>query len=263
MIPQNSYAAATIQVAKHPVEVDKLEWRSGDSFGSTVCYLQFWDTQNQPSDPNAKLLKSYPIYGASAYDYKEFKRGDMSFTLGCWVGVSTTEATYTAGNGTTQIWAMLSVELIRPEQPLTTSYAGDLTTAVSGLQVWSEATGATTKNKLVALEIDGTNLTGGGIQYVQVFGKDTVNTGDIPCIQFPIASGGTAIVSKGVTIGSVLTGLNAKRFGDYATDILYADTAVPPVYHYGCTVKISSTSNSYTACNGTVCLKAEYAVAQQ
>ena len=263
MIPKNSYAAAAVQISTHPVEVDKIEWRSGDSFPNGTCWLQVWDSATDATNPKAVLLKSYPIYGATGYDYKEFKRGDMTFSMGCWIGVSTTESTYTAGNGTTQIWAMLSVELLRPEVPTGSTYVGDLTTAVTGLQVWSEATGAATPLNLISLEVDGTNLTGGGIQYVQIFAKDTVNTGDYPIRSIPIASGGTALVSNGITIPSVMTGQSALRFGPRGLDVLSADKPNPAItYHGGCTVKISSTASTYTACTGTAVIKAEYNTSQ-
>ena len=260
MTPITTTGLSYSQIARHPVETCKIEWRGGDSMAN--CYIQVWDTANGPTDPSAVLLKVYQS-NQSAYDYKEFKRGDMTCSMGMFIGLSNTESAYVAVSGGGNILAMLSVELLRPENPVSTSYAGDLTSAVTGLQVWSEAAGAATKYNLVALEVDGTNLTGGGIQYIQIFATDAQSVGDIPISSFPIASGGSVVNINGLSIQSVMIGKAALRFGPRGIDSLSADKPNPTItYHYGCTVQISSTARTYTPCTGTATIKAEYNTSQ-
>ena len=257
MIILKDSQAQSKQFTTHPMELLKLDWRGGDSLAAGK-FVQIWDCELGPTDPNAILLKTYPIY-TGAFDAKDFRPDDnLNFTLGCFVGISSTEMTYTATSGNDK-YAYLSLEFIRSEVPSDSTFVGDLTTGVTGLQVWTEATGLATPKKLVALEVDGTNLSGGGIQFIQIFAKDTVNTGNRPMESIPIASGGTALVSGGVSFKSVMTGKDALRFAPRGLDVIQADAPTPTItYHYGCTVKISSTASTFTACTGTATIRAEY-----
>ena len=250
MTPKISFQVQAAQVTTHANEILKLEWRAGDSAAASGLFLQLWDTETGPGAANAVLKKAYPMIGGAgagpgAYDYKEFKpgEGEMEFSMGVWVGVSTTEATYTAATGNDK-FAMVSVELRRAEQPTGTTYVGDFTTAVGLLQVWSQATGAANRQKLVSLEVDGTNLNAAD-KWLMVFAKDNPATGDVP------------LLIRSLVPGTVYTGVNALRFGQHGTDVLQNESGT---YVYGCTVAISSTAGSYTAALGTATIYAEYAV---
>lgn len=234
MKPITSFNAAVAQVATHPVQLLKVEARGGDSAAATGLFLQIHDSSVTPAVA-AVPKKAWPISTSGEF-YKEFKNGEFNLTAGCFVGVSTTEATYTASSGNDK-FAMLSVELSDPEQQAQSS-AGDLTTAVTGLQVWSEAAGAAGAKRLLRLEVDGTNLTAATTQYIMLFGTDTVNPGDSPMMQFTIAA------------GAVKTGAAALVFGELGREISNTNK--------GCTVKISSTTDTYTAASGTARIKAEY-----
>lgn len=240
MKPINYFNISSAQIARHTVSVLKIEgyFRAA----TTMAWLQVFDT-NDPPAAGAAPLKQWPVFATSQF-YLEFKRGDLTCYLGCAVALSTTEGTYTASTDTMD----LSVELSDPETPANVTMAGLLPSAVNGLQVWTEAAGAAARKSLVALEVDGTNLTG-GTQFIMLFATDTVNPGDAPIVGaiFPIAA------------GQVRTGNDKLTFGEFGRQMFSLDdTATPPVQRLGCTVKISSTPLTYTAANGTAGIRAEY-----
>ena len=249
MKPINNFSISGAQIAQHAVLILKVEGYFRAS--TTISWLQVHDNNATPAT-GAVPLKEWPVYATTEF-YKEFKHGDLTCNLGCYAGLSTTEGTYTASTDTMDV----SVELSSPELPAHVSYAGDLTTAVTGLQVWAEAAGAAARQSLVALEVDGTNLTGGP-QFIMLFATDTVNVGDSPVngAIFPIAS------------GQVRTSENKLTFGEFGRQIFSIDGepndqgtgggAVPGAKRLGCTVKISSTPLTYAPGNGTAAIKAEY-----
>ncbi|MDE2098690.1 MAG: hypothetical protein KGL39_15660 [Patescibacteria group bacterium] len=238
MIPQNFFNVSNAQVAKHDGIAVKIEgfYRSA----TAQAWLQVFDTNAAPANGTVPL-KQELINGTSPF-YFEFKRGDLVFYLGCFVGISSTEGTYTASADVMD----LSVELSDPDLPASVSYAGDLTSPVTGLQVWTEAAGLAARKSLVALEVDGTNLTT-ATQFIMLFATDAVNPGD-----FPISGG---IFPIGV--GQVLTGESKLNFGEFGRQIFSLD-ADAKTQRLGLTVKISSTPGTYTAANGTARIKAEY-----
>lgn len=197
----------------------------------------FFNSRTAAANGTAPLIAPTPLPQTSAF-YIEESIGALSFTLGCYVAVSTTENTLTLSTDTMDI----TLECDAPIYPPTTSFVGALTSAVTGLQVWSEASGVT-RQRLVTLEVDGTNLTTAA-QHIMIFATDTVNTGDTPMFSFPIA------------IAGVLTGENALRFGE-GLHPFSIDAVSPFTKRYGCTVKISSTSPTYTAPTGTAAIQAE------
>lgn len=245
--------AVSKQITIEPIEILKIQVRPTTAAAATATFCQIWDTQYGPSDPSATLKKVFPIVGGGGsgqpVEFTEnYNPGDdeLELRLGLFVGISSTESTYTAvtaGNG----YALLYVEGRRQEQPLSAGVTttGDMSSNVTGLQVWSESSGASTKQKLLQVEVDTTNLTGTAKQWLMIFGKDTVNTGDLPQSS-PIT----------LTPGSAgkLIGLFAKRFGTYGRGVGVNDNGT---YRYGCTLKISSTAPGFTAPNGTVLLRAQ------
>lgn len=240
MKPINNFNVSNAQIAQHSVLILKVEGYFRAS--TSISWLQVHDTNAAPA-AGAVPLKEWPVYATTEF-YKEFKRGDLTCNLGCFVGLSTTEGSYTASSDTMDV----SVELRFPELPAAVSYAGSLTAPVTSLQVWSEATGAVARRSLVALEVDGTNLTG-GTQFILLFATDTVNTGDSPVNGgiFPIAA------------GQVRTGENKLTFGEFGRQMFSIDySTTPPTNRLGCTIKISSTPSTYTPANGTAAIKAEY-----
>lgn len=249
MNPISVINAASKQVTTHPTSV--LRVRGYFRGSSADRWLQFFDANTAPADGTAPEFAPIPLPQTSPF-FAEFEIGAYPFHLGCYVCVSSTESTKTLSADTMDI----TVELDEPEYPSGTSFVGDLTSGVTGLQVWNEANGATSRKKLYSLEVDGTNLTG-GTQFIQIFATDTVNAGDKPIVSIPIAGGGTATVVNGVTVPSVRTGVAKLLFGADGTDVFSLDTDAK-TKRVGCTVKISSTAPAYAACNGTATIKAEY-----
>lgn len=244
MKPINFFNVASAQISRHTGGAVKIDgyYRSATS----QAWLQVHDTNTTPANA-AVPLKQEPINGASPF-YFEFKRAELQFFLGCFVGISTTEGTWTASADVMDV----SVELSDPEIPVSVTYVGDLTTAVTGLQVWSEASGLTSRKSLVALEVDGTNLTG-ATQFVMLFATDTVNAGQFcpPENVYPI------------TAGQVRTGESKLNFGELGKQVFSIDSAAdtsPGTKRLGCTVKISSTPLIFAAANGTATIKAEYRI---
>lgn len=68
------------------------------------------------------------------------------------IGISSTEVTYTGLGGATGVDITIVVETDFPYTANTT-VVGDLTTAVANLQVWSEAVGASSKKRLLRLDV--------------------------------------------------------------------------------------------------------------
>ena len=237
MKPISAYNVSLLQASQHPGEIIKIEGYFRSS--TLIAWLQVHDSVAAPV-ANAVPLKQWPVYATTEF-YKEFKRGSLTCTLGCFVGLSTTEGTYTADVADVMD---ISVELSDPENPSGTTFVGDLTSAVTGLAVWSEASGVTARKKLLSLEVDGTNLTG-GTQWIMIFATDAVTAGQAPLqnMIFPI------------TAGQVRTLNNGLHFGETCRDMSSYDGTN---WHYGCHVVISSTASTYTAPNGTACIRGEY-----
>ncbi len=231
-----TYFAVAAQIAAtHQVSVVKLEVTLNGSAAAGL-FFQIHDSIVAAAE-GAVPLKVWP---AAECGYKEFELGQLNVGLGLYVCLSTTSATKTLAAGGSDLCDILAIELSDPEIPTGTTFAGDLTSAVTGLQVWTEADGVTRKT-LIRLEVDGTNLTT-ATQFIQLFATDTVNVGDKPVMMWPIG------------VGAVKIGANALWFGNSGREVFSKDT----VDRVGCTVKISSTAGTYTAATGTARIKAEY-----
>lgn len=219
------------QVATRAVDILKVEWRGGDAAASSGLFLQVHNSAVTPATGAVPVAGcSWPM-ATSSEGYKDFKQGELNCPQGCFVGVSTTEATWTAAV-TNDKFANLRVELDKPQIPpaAALSTAGDLTSAVTGLSVWSEATGAATPKQLVTLEVDGTNLAADA--YIMLFATDTPANGDKPVFQKAIAMAATLTKAAG----------KALEFGPTGRAIEAIDTAL----RQGCRVRISSTANILT-----------------
>lgn len=265
MKPINGFNVSSLQASRHGCIVLKID---GFYISSTATvYLQVFDSNIAPAAGTVPLKQWGPLNTAAEF-YKEFKRGDLVFGLGCFVGLSTTDGTYTADSADKMD---ISVELGDPELPASVSYAGDLTTPVTSLQVWTEASGLSARKSLVALEVDGTNLTT-ATQFIMIFAQDAApSAGQLPCsgCVFPIK------------VGQVLTGESKMTFGEFgrqvfsidgqpgafvgpmggnqgSSDANYVGDNSPGTQRLGCTIRISSTPTTFTAANGTAAIKAEY-----
>jgi hypothetical protein len=232
------------QVATRGVDILKVEWRGGDAAAATGLFLQVHNSAVTPTTGASPVAGcSWPL-ATSTEGYKDFKGGELRCPQGCFVGVSTTEATWTAAV-TNDKFANLRVELDKPQYPAASaiSTAGDLTSAVTGLAVWSEATGAANPKQLLTLEVDGTNLAAGA--YIMLFATDSPQNGDTPVLQKSIAQAATLTKAAG----------KALEFGPDGRSVASRDTDL----HQGCSVAISSTAETLTTIvSGSCRIKAWY-----
>lgn len=123
---------------QHPCQLMKFECDI-DGGAATTVYVQLHDARVLPGN-GAVPIKSWPVPPGQTNVYKEFKNGDLDFQFGLIAVVSTTQATLAVGTGNNK-FDSVAVELWNPDNPAGTSYAGDESTAVNTLQVWTEAQG--------------------------------------------------------------------------------------------------------------------------
>jgi hypothetical protein len=235
MKPLEYFAIKGQVVSTHPVSVIKLEMTPNASITDGL-FLQIHDAAASPAT-GAVPVKVWP---AAECGYKEFKRGELVLSVGCFICLSTTAATKTGANGVSDLMNILQVELSDPERPTGTTVVGDLTSPVTGLQVWADAAGP---KKLIHLEVDGTNLT--ATCYIQLFAVDSPADGIAPLMTL-----------RKITAGQVLTGASGLYFGEKGRDVQSVDSTGG--LHDGCTIKISTTPSVLTTTGDTARIQAEY-----
>lgn len=223
------FAASAAQVAKHPVSVMKLEWKGATGLAA-ARFLQVHDSYTAAAE-GAAPLKCWPIY-TDAPGFKLFDVGELNLLNGCYICISTTEATKTLASGADD-FSTLTVELDRAEEPNGTSFAGDLTTDDEILQVWSEATGAKRLFEIIVTNPDVTNW------QLQIHAADAPS--DASLVQnFNIP----ASTTRRLTFGPL--GRDIKKIVSGAVKL-------------GCTLAWSSTSANYSAIGGVLGpIQAEY-----
>jgi hypothetical protein len=246
MLPVTSIGAASKQVATHRVSV--LRARGTFLGASDGAFLQFFDSKVAADEGAAPIIPAIPITKDGIF-FVEEEISNLEFLAGCYVCVSSTRATKTLSADTMDI----CVELADPEVPASVTVVGNLSSAVTGLQVWTEAAGTASAKRLIQLEVDATNmgLTSGAVAYIMGFAKDTNVLGDVPVFQIPIVQ------------AQILTGKSAISFGLEGRDMASIDAVVsgtaPNTRRYGCTIAISTTTGTLTLLTaGTVRIRAEY-----
>lgn len=174
MIPNTYYNVASVQVSALPIKVCQIE---GYFKGGTNAWLQVHDSCVTPA------TGAVPIYqlllNATAQFQETLQVGRLAFGEGVFVGVSSTEGTYTASVST------MDITVFTNNKPLSTNAVGDKITSVNSRQIWSEATGAASAKKLYQLVIteqDGFNSN------ILIYADDTpsnVNPG-LVIAQYPL-----------------------------------------------------------------------------
>lgn len=179
------------QFTKHANSIQKLEFDINASAASTV-YVQVHDFPT-PADlaagntvpANGTVpLKSWPILAGATQNYKEFKNGEFAFKYGCFVCVSTTQATLTMGTGNNK-FDSVAVELWDYDITGTTEVVSS--GAVDNQAIYSEATGAASVLSLLRLACTNGEA---GIRYAMLFCVDAPNDGDRPLMQWTMAANG-------------------------------------------------------------------------
>lgn len=223
------FAASSAQVARHPVEVVKLEWKGATGLAA-ARFLQVHDAYAAPVDGSVPL-KCWPIY-TDAPGFKLFDVGELVLTNGLYICISTTEATKTVASGADD-FSTLTVELREAESSSGTTFVGDVTTVDEILQVWAEVAGPKRLFEIITTNGDVVDL------YLQIHAKDT------PTNESLVES---LLVPAGET----------KRFS-FGKDGREVSRKVSDAIERGCTLAYSTTSGTYTAFGGNVgAIQAEY-----
>lgn len=233
MKPLSYFAVESQQVATHPVKLLKLEATLNAS-ATAGLFLQLHDSNTPPAE-GALPVKTWP---AAECGFKEFELGELVFSAGLYVCLSTTGATKTLAVGASDKCDILNVELVDPEVPTGTSNAGTLGSGTQELQVWADGAGP---KKLLRVEI---NNIGNGVNYLMIFAKDSPANGDIPLDVITIPTGVN------------WTGKNALYFGQNGRDVFCKSSA--GVNQNGCTLTLSSTPNFKTLTAQAAPILAEY-----
>lgn len=245
MNPIQAFNVISKQFSKHESGMLKLQFDVNASAAATV-YVQVHDWPN-PADLAAGLTvpangaipkESWPTPAGATNNYKEFKRGEFEFQYGCFVCVSTTQATLTIGTGNNKFDAV-NAELISTDI-VGSEVAGQ---NVPTGQIWTEASGATTQKKLI--RVAATNLDS-QINYLLLFAVNsaTLVSGTsipLPGYVWPIAATGDTGDTRLLSFGGV--GNNNQQGIDFK---LIDSTGT----HQGCTVAISTTPTVYTTSVG-------------
>jgi hypothetical protein len=215
MIPNKSYNVSSVQVSALPIQVSQIE---GYFKGAgNACWLQVFDSCVAPA---AGAVPDYQLLLNTTAQFQEtLQVARLTLTEGLFVGISTTEGTWTASTDTMDIVVWTDVT------PLSTTAVGDKTTSVTSLQVWSEATGAASAKRLyqmVVKELDGV------ASFILIYADDTPSNVDpgLVLAQYPIAANATVKI----------------RFGDGL--IPFDQSLTNATTRQGCTVKIGYTTGA-------------------
>ena len=215
MYQNETFGTTGVQVSKLPIGVLKID---GAFLGNANAFLQVHDSCTAPAAA-AVPMRQEPL-NAQAPFYFEFKTGEIRTTEGLWVGVSSTDGTYTASALTMDITVETDIK------PTTLTTVGDKTTTLNHKQIWSQATGAAAVKLLYCLIIT-EQL--GAARYIIIYCDDAAAGKQFNV--YPLAANGTVKLyfgDNGVQPYTV-----ASTYANYATE-----TAVPSGLQYGCTVYV-------------------------
>lgn len=147
MKPMEYFGVAAQQVTQHGAHVLKIE---GTFLAASAGrYLQVHDSVGAPA-ANAVPLRNWPLDPSSNF-FQTFSAGELALAHGLYIGISTTDGTWTASADTMD----LTVELTDPESPSGTTFAGDNVTARTHLSVWNDGAGPHNLLRLLIKELLG------------------------------------------------------------------------------------------------------------
>lgn len=216
MIPNTSFAVSNVQVSQLPIQCSQIE---GYYKGAALGWLQVHDSCIAPG-AGAVPLWEMPV-NPSAQFQETLQVARLNLTEGLFVGVSSTEGTWTASAST------MDVTVWTDMIPLSTNAVGDRITSVYTQQIWSQATGAASNKKLYQLIV---TEQGGVNSFICIYAEDNPSnlTPGLCLAQIPLAAYttvklcfgtgqgfpnlltttlGTAIPNKGCTVA---TGFNTR-----------------------------------------------------
>lgn len=195
--------------------------------GTADAWLQIHDTNEKPAT-GAVPVKVYALPYNAPFEWL-FDPASLNLTVGCFVGVSSTEGTYTELEySANTVYCDIEVDFGPVNsRPVGFSVAGDGTAIREDLTVWTDAV-ANALKRLYAVSY--TNKSGADA-YLLFFAK-APNEGDTPLLSVFVEKDGVynyAFGDDGMGMASVegLDGTNGTR-------------------HYGCFLAESSTAMRYT-----------------
>jgi hypothetical protein len=150
----------------------------GTYSGAGGEWLQMFDLAATPG-AGAVPLKSLQLMAAGPVPLPSLfqELGPITFTLGCWIGISSTQRTYTASASAFDVFGEISEWEMPRVSPMGTaiSTAGDLSTAINTLQLWAEATPSTDQRvyRVIAKNV----LNDGKTRYLRIEPTDAAIVG--------------------------------------------------------------------------------------
>lgn len=206
----------------------------GNYAGAGNEYLQIHDKASVATVGNVPIA-SFLLSAAGPLPSIFEALGPIGLTLGLSIGISTTEATYTASASSYSIFG--NVEEWET-QISGLSIAGDLTTGIDTLQVWANVSGPKTIYRIQVLDI-----TLSTTRYLMLFGKDAPADGDRPIRQWKLLDGCNLDLRFG--LGGIWTRQN-----------------INGTLHQGCTFQLSDSAGTLVYSGGgageTMALRVSY-----
>lgn len=144
MIPNTYYGVSSQQVSQLPIQISQIE---GYFSGAAPAWLQLFDSCIAPG-AGAVPLWEMPL-NATAQFQETLQVARLNLCEGIFIGVSSTEGTYTASASLMDITVWTDVTV------LATNVVGDKTTAVAIKQVWSRLTTNKKLQGLIITELSG------------------------------------------------------------------------------------------------------------
>ncbi len=160
MIPNTSFAVSNVQVSQLPIQCSQIE---GYYKGAALGWLQVHDSCIAPG-AGAVPLWEMPV-NPSAQFQETLQVARLNLTEGLFVGVSSTEGTWTASAST------MDVTVWTDMIPLSTNAVGDKTSQVTQRTIWASGASAAAKRmfQLILKEQQGVQ------QYIYATPDDTAN----------------------------------------------------------------------------------------
>lgn len=151
--------------------------------GAVDSWLQIHDAKALPAN-GVVPLKSYQLPNAAPFSWA-FDPAELPLANGLVVAISTTEGTLTISAELADFLA----DVWQLPQVSGTSVAGDYTTAVSSLSVWSNATGSAAVKRLFRIEASDATLS--TTRYLMLFTATQSGDGGTPVQSWPITDAGS------------------------------------------------------------------------
>lgn len=151
MIPNTSFNVSSVQVSQLPLQISQIEGFAKSDNPAQGNFLQLFDSC-LPPQAGAVPLWEIPVYSSMQFQ-ETLQVARANCTEGIWLGLSTTEGTYTAAA------THMDITVWTDQTPLATNVVGDKTTGRGNLQVWTQNVANKKLYGLIITETAGNPLT--------------------------------------------------------------------------------------------------------